>query len=306
MKPIKYVRCFFLVLAMLIFTQKGYSQSAIGQLESMTGQKINRSSSSSYSTDMNAMITTTVMQSMLSSIFSSNNSVPKVQPVTTSKATLTTSYFGEQEQIRNALAQAKYDKLIKSSQFLERNQIVKIRNLDEIIALNEKSSVNPATLKTANPVNTLKPSLVPPLPASLALSDDGHPYIDLGLALTKTTVGQLVPNKMVAFGLNAGFTLVAEDLKAISDVWNNKPCPSTTTILKNTLNQIVGDAKSETEGYVNDKSLSLAKVVGFKSGIKPINIQRAVKTVEWIQKTSDVKEVFQKGLDVGNDLNSKF
>lgn len=307
MKKNKIICICLLILGIQVSIQTSYSQSAIGQLESMTGQKINRSSSAAANTQMNTMITTTIMQSVLSSIFDGNNSAPRVQQVTSSKATLTTNFYGEQEQIRNALAQAKYDKLIKNSQFLARDQTIKIRNFDEIVALNNsKSVIDPTNLKSVTPIKSLHASIVPPLPASQAISADGHPYIDLSLALTKVAVGELVPNKLVAFGLNAGFTLIAEDLKAISDVYNNKPCPSTSTILKNTLNQLVGDTQEGTEGYVNDKALSLAKNIGFKGGIKPINIQRAVKTVEWVQKGGEIKDMFQKGMDVGNDLNTKF
>ena len=62
-----------ILLLLLLQSNNLLSQSAIGQLENMTGQKINRyntNNSSNY--DMNSMISGMLAQSLIKSLFNSN------------------------------------------------------------------------------------------------------------------------------------------------------------------------------------------------------------------------------------------
>jgi hypothetical protein len=82
----------------------------------------------------------------------------------------------------------------------------------------------------------------------------------------------------VGLGLKAGINLLAEDAKAINDVYNGKACASTSTIITNALKTTIEDGIGD---VVGNKALSVSKYIGVKSGIKPINTANAVKTVEW-------------------------
>ncbi len=98
----------------------GYGQSAIGQLENITGQKINRyNTSNSSNSDMNSMISGMFAQSLINSIFapSRGNYIPvreaKVQP-----SYLTREIAGEKQRVEQTLKIEKYKRLMKSYKFL--------------------------------------------------------------------------------------------------------------------------------------------------------------------------------------------
>ncbi len=112
-----------IIIAILMtgLSQLGVAQSAIGQLETITGQKINRyntSNSSGY--DMNTMITGMIAQSLVNSIFSSNNKnyVP-VREVKVQPTYLVTEIVGEKQRVEQTLMVEKYKRLMKSYKFLK-------------------------------------------------------------------------------------------------------------------------------------------------------------------------------------------
>lgn len=115
-----------LTMATWLGNQKAFGQSAIGQLESMTGQKINRGSSSSnynYNAEMNTMIAGTIAQGLIASIFgSTNRSIQPVHEAKTQPSTLTTQFAGEQQRVQLALLLAKHKKLMELYKFLDGTQ----------------------------------------------------------------------------------------------------------------------------------------------------------------------------------------
>jgi hypothetical protein len=143
------------------------------------------------------------------------------------------------------------------------------------------------------------PSYVPALEpiADNKIAEDGHPVIESVQNVTKMVVDIYAPG-WVGLGLKAGINLLAEDAKAIQDIYDGKACPSTSTIiansLKTTLEDGIGDA-------VGNKAVSVSKYIGIKSGIKPINIANAVKTVEWGKVAIDGTE---NGYNLGKEINN--
>lgn len=114
-----------LIIALTISNLKCYGQSAIGQLESITGQNINRGSTSSnynYNAQMNMMIASTVAQGLLASIFGSSSGTPIVHEAKTQIATLTTQFAGEQQRVQAALMLAKHKKMMELYKFLDNTQ----------------------------------------------------------------------------------------------------------------------------------------------------------------------------------------
>ncbi len=144
---------------------------------------------------------------------------------------------------------------------------------------------------------SVAPSYVPALEtiADNKIAEDGHPVIESLQNVTKMAVDIYAPG-WVGLGLKAGINLVAEDAKALQDVYDGKACPSTTTILTNALKTTVEDGIGDAVG---NKALSVSKYIGIKSGIKPINIANAVKTVEWGKVALDGTE---NGYNLGNEI----
>jgi hypothetical protein len=108
------------------WNRTGSSKSAIGQLENISGQKINRyggSYSSNY--DMNAMVTGMVAQSMVNALFNSNKSYPQVKEVKVSPMYLTMGIAGEQQRVQEALKVDRYNRLMKSYKFLKDSAALK-------------------------------------------------------------------------------------------------------------------------------------------------------------------------------------
>lgn len=132
MKNYKQTFSILFLIGILLFYQSVYSQSAIGQLETMTGQKINRGNSSSSSYDINMMVTGMVVQSMLSSVFNSNGSIQSVHQATTSPAMLSVQIIGEQQKVQMKLAQDKYNKMMASYKLLDDSHGLKYKPISEV------------------------------------------------------------------------------------------------------------------------------------------------------------------------------
>jgi len=145
--------------------------------------------------------------------------------------------------------------------------------------------------------NSVMPSYVPELETITndQIAENGHPVIESVQNVTKMVVDIYAPG-WVGLGLKAGINLLAEDAKALEDVYNGKPCPSTSTIIANALKTTVEDGVGD---VVNNKAVSVSKYIGIKSGIKPINISNAVKTVEWGKVATDGAE---NGYNLGTEI----
>ena len=110
-----------IVLLVLLQSPCGFGQSAIGQLETITGQKIkNYKANGPSGYNMNSMVTSMVAQSMINSIFSSNpKTYVAVNEVKVQPTFLTTQISGEKQSIEQALSLEKYERLMKSYKFLK-------------------------------------------------------------------------------------------------------------------------------------------------------------------------------------------
>lgn len=108
------------------------AQSAIGQLETMSGGKVSRSSSLS-SASMSSMITGAILQSFFSSILSNPKSTDQLdaqQRAEKLEEQKAAQLAAEQQKIREAKAQADYDKMMQSYKLLDDSQDFKIKPLD--------------------------------------------------------------------------------------------------------------------------------------------------------------------------------
>lgn len=128
------------------------SSSALQQLENMTGQKVNTSNANSqrysqqtvsrptlsFDQQMNVMVTGMIAQSLISSIFSSNNSAPKVQEAKSHPATLVTNTYGENQKIQNALVLAKHQKMMDLYKLLNEERNMKYKSISDL-SMNIKS-----------------------------------------------------------------------------------------------------------------------------------------------------------------------
>lgn len=154
-----------------------------------------------------------------------------------------------------------------------------------------------STPASATESNSLAPSYVPALETipNNKITDDAHPVIESVQNLSKMAVDIYAPG-WVGLGLKAGINILAEDAKAIEDIYNGKACPSTSTILTNALKTTVEDGLGDA---VSNKALSVSKYIGIKSGIKPINIANAIKTFEWGKVAADGAE---NGYNLGTEI----
>jgi hypothetical protein len=121
-----------LLILGLLNSSKLYAQSAIGQLESMSGGKVNRSSSLS-SASMNSMVTGAILQSFFSSVLSNPKSTEQLdaqQRAAMIEEQKAAAMAAEQQRIREAQAQADYDKMMQSYKALDDAQNFSIKSLD--------------------------------------------------------------------------------------------------------------------------------------------------------------------------------
>lgn len=125
------------------------SGSALQQLENMTGQKVTTSNSGnqqyqqtsrttvakptlSFDQQMNVMVTGMIAQSIISSIFSSNNSAPKVQVATSQSKTLMTNTYGENQKIQNALILSKHKKMMDLYKLLKDENSMQYKSISDL------------------------------------------------------------------------------------------------------------------------------------------------------------------------------
>lgn len=129
----KVITCIhFLLFLGLLNISSVYAQSAIGQLESMSGGKVNRSSSLP-SASMNSMVTGAILQSFFSSVLNNHNSSEQLdaqQRAAKLEEQKAAAMAAEQQRIKEAKAQADYDKMMQSYKRLDDVQDFRIKTLD--------------------------------------------------------------------------------------------------------------------------------------------------------------------------------
>ena len=108
----------FLLLFLLFFLfreEKTLAQSAIGQLETMTGQKINRyNTNASPGYNMNTMVAGMIAQGFVNGLFSNQNyRLPVVRPATHQPMTMITPVAGETERVQEALRAEKHRRIMQ-------------------------------------------------------------------------------------------------------------------------------------------------------------------------------------------------
>ena len=119
-----------LLTGLITSYQPVHCQSARGQLESMTGQKISSSSSAS-STNMNNMVIGAIFKSILTSKSSANSrNNQKELEAKQREAELAAQQAAEQQRINEAIAQSEYDKMMQSYKLLDGSQELKPKTLN--------------------------------------------------------------------------------------------------------------------------------------------------------------------------------
>ena len=122
-----------ILLGTVLCNQTVMGQSAIGQLEKMTGQKIIRGAASSSlpSGSLNNMVAGALIQGVLSSLFSSkpadNSKEIQAQQQANEQAA---QEAAEQQRIKEANDQAEYDKMMGSYRSLDDSQNLSLKTLD--------------------------------------------------------------------------------------------------------------------------------------------------------------------------------
>ena len=106
---------YLFILLVLLGQGTLYAQSAIGQLETITGQKINRyntNASSGY--DMNTMVASAIAQGFINGLFSNQQyRLPVVRPATRQPMILITPVLGEAERVQEALRAEKHRRIMQ-------------------------------------------------------------------------------------------------------------------------------------------------------------------------------------------------
>lgn len=130
----KLFKCIIILLFTGVITSNDLvcGQSAIGQLEKMTGQTITKSAASSAS--MNNMVGGMLMQGMLNAIFStptvSKAELEAKQKADELAARQAAEQAAEQQRIKDAEAQAEHDKMMESFKQLDGSEDLKMKSLD--------------------------------------------------------------------------------------------------------------------------------------------------------------------------------
>ena len=163
---------------------------------------------------------------------------------------------------------------------------------------------DPPALDYPDPVAVPKPSYTPSNAENVKdneIESYKNPYVETGLEVAKSVTDILVPNELVGFGLKAGFNLVAEDVNAYIACSGSGPCPDTKTILTNSLNRTVDDAKEAIQDKITDGASGIVtNYVGKKLGISDKAIKKANDTWEKISTASDA---FDTGYEFGTEIN---
>jgi hypothetical protein len=257
-----------LLTGLITSYQPVHCQSARGQLESMTGQKISSSSSAS-STNMNNMVIGAIFKSILTSKSSANSrNNQKELEAKQREAELAAQQAAEQQRINEAIAQSEYDKMMQSYKLLDGSQELK-----------------PKTLNSTNlDFKTLDGNA-----ESLAAGAKKQ----FEVTGTASVSGSSVTGNATPF---FGDEMPVQDLQTLLDPENN---PNIVDLR---------DAKKfVTEKTVNDSSgiVSLLKNYEPEGNGEPI-IQKpdCIKLVKQLKGFTDQRQQFQKTIDLSqNELN---
>ena len=171
-----------LLLGLILINQAVYGQSAIGQLEKMTGQKIIRSAASSSlpSGSLNNMVAGALIQGVLSSLFSSkpvdNQKELQAQQQASEQAA---QEAAEQQRIKEANDQAEYDKMMGSYRQLGDAQNLNLKTLDNT-NLNGDAETLASNARKQFEVTGDAPTSAPAVPgAATPFFGDAMPIEDL-------------------------------------------------------------------------------------------------------------------------------
>jgi len=298
-----------------------FGQSATGQLETISGQKIGsanvpapsppsgdhkiithpqqtqsvkKPSVSAPSTQ--TVITGMVMQSVLNSIFSTPSGPSEADLKAQREAEIAAARAAEEKRIADSLFQIKHNKLIQETKTLNNGTVMNLKTLDD---------------------KKLNSSYVPPLaPAQPGSNIPDHYILDFERSLVNTAIGKIAPNNILKLGGIATNDLIFEDIKAGIDCFSTTStyCPSTSTILKNALGNASKDVATQ---FVGDKVGDLVEAGNgkFYSAIaskKMIKNDLLVRYVDGVVKEGKISEIGsayskiasagQDGFDFGNDL----
>jgi hypothetical protein len=169
-----------ILLLLLLQSNNLLSQSAIGQLENMTGQKINRyntNNSSNY--DMNSMISGMLAQSLIKSLFNSNTkNYNVVKEVKEQPTYLVTSIYGESQSVALKLKINKYKNLMQTYKFLKDSSALKYTAFDEKKELTpeQKKASCIIAQREINKLNTMKLNFEKQLLSMEKLANDMEDY----------------------------------------------------------------------------------------------------------------------------------
>jgi len=283
------IKCLIILLISGIIASNNpiYGQSAIGQLENMSGQKINSSSSSS--TNLNNVVAGAVIGSLLNSLFSSSPTPSQAEIEAKQRADLEAQqreaeFAAEQQRIKEQEAQAEHDKMMGSYKLLDGSQNIGTKALDNksltfkglddinktvpvMRSQNEayaeeyfRTHFSPITSKNDLDGSNFKYETAPFFTKELLQKEQHLIIVGAGLVATATTGGT------VAAVISLGTPILEEGIINPLENCISGDCPSKSKVFKNVLFGEENNLKTPIGEKLSEK---WGTIVATKAGVDP-------------------------------------
>jgi hypothetical protein len=288
---IKYLIILF-ITGILASIKPGYSQSAIGQLENISGQKINSSSSSTA--NFNNAVSGAIIGSLLNSLFSSSPAPSQADIEAKQKSDLeaqqrAAELAAEQQRIKEQEAQAAHDKMMGSYKLLDDSQTIRTKTLDnKSLTFKGLDDVNKAVpiMRSQNEANAeeyfrthfspispnndldagnFKYEAAPFFTKELLQKEQHLIIVGAGLVAAATTGGT------VAAVISWGTPVLEEGIINPLENCLSGDCPSRSEVLKNVLFGEENNLKTPIGEKVSEK---MGTIVATKAGVDPAKYAR--------------------------------
>lgn len=241
---------------------------------------------------MNTVVTGMVMQSVFNSILNSSTTNAEAER---QAAAIAAQKAAEEKRIQDSLMLIKHNNLLHNSKTIPGGTVVNLKTLDN---------------------RSLSASEVPMLSPSQPSNIPDHYIIDFGKSTLNILIGKLAPNNVLKYGGIVTTNLIAEDIKAAIDCFSSTStyCPSTSTILKNTLENASKEVATDyiggkLGGLVESGSGKFYQAIASKRMIKSDPLIKYVNGVVSNGKISEIGEAYSKiasagveGYDYGNEV----
>lgn len=273
------------------------SGSALKQLEQMTGQKVSTYNSNtqqysqqrvstptlSFEQQMNIMVTGMIAQSIITSIFSANNTAPKVQVAKSNPATLMGNTSAENQKIQNTLLFSKHQKMMELYKLLYDEKNMEYKSVVNL-SMGLKSYLTQEDMERQNLINKGISvtwdynSWAQIAPNNNKIVEQSTPYektnadnyldeainkietLPNGVGRVAAVAGRFVVNikdESMSYLKDASNAIVSGDISKMNELGQYELRKITNNALKNTgkqtLNAYVEQGKDALKGFVDEK-----------------------------------------------------